>query len=69
MITSCDLKVWFMCELWRIGCLGCGGGGGMVCLLSFACSCVVSVRGGVPLPLGAWNGLRYFIVAIPAPSI
>ena len=22
-----------------------------------------------PLPLGAWNGLRYFIVALPVPSI
>ena len=22
-----------------------------------------------PLPLGAWNGLRYFIVALPEPSI
>ena len=22
-----------------------------------------------PLPLGAWDGLRYFIVALPAPSI
>ena len=23
----------------------------------------------VPFPLGAWNGLRYFIVALPEPSI
>ena len=22
-----------------------------------------------PLPLGAWDGLRYFIVALPKPSI
>ena len=22
-----------------------------------------------PLPLGAWDGLRYFIVALPVPSI
>ena len=22
-----------------------------------------------PLPLGAWDGLRYFIVALPEPSI
>ena len=22
-----------------------------------------------PLPLGTWNGLRYFIVALPVPSI
>ena len=25
--------------------------------------------GGFPLPLGAWDGLRYFIVALPEPSI
>ena len=24
---------------------------------------------GFPLPLGAWDGLRYFIVALPEPSI
>ena len=24
---------------------------------------------GFPLPLGAWDGLRYFIVALPRPSI
>ena len=23
----------------------------------------------VPLPLGAWDGLRYFIVALPEPSV
>ena len=23
----------------------------------------------LPLPLGAWDGLRYFIVALPEPSI
>ena len=23
----------------------------------------------LPLPLGDWDGLRYFIVALPAPSI
>ena len=43
---------------------------GLVCLLLFACRCVVSV--GVrraPLPLGAWGGLRYFIVALPEPSM
>ena len=22
-----------------------------------------------PLPLGAWDGLRYFIMALPGPSI
>ena len=25
--------------------------------------------GEVPLPLGAWDGLRYFIMALPEPSI
>ena len=25
--------------------------------------------GEVPLPLGAWDGLPYFIVALPEPSI
>ena len=40
----------------------------LVCLLSFTCNCVVSVR-GIPLPQGAWDGLRYFIVALPGPSI
>ena len=37
-------------------------------LLLFTCNYVVSV-GGFPLPLGAWDGLRYFIVALPEPSI
>ena len=32
-------------------------------------SAVVCLFGGVPLPLGAWDGLRYFIVALPEPSI
>ena len=41
-------------------------------LLLFTCNYVVSVRGGgggLPLPLGAWDGLRYFIVALPETSI
>ena len=42
----------------------------LICLLLFTCNFVVSVGGGgVPLPLGAWDGLRYFIVALPEPSI
>ena len=41
----------------------------LICLLSFACNCVLSVRGSFPLPLGAWGGLRYFIVTLPWPSI
>ena len=40
----------------------------LICLLLFTCNCVVSVW-GVPLPLGAWDGLRYFIVALSEPSI
>ena len=39
----------------------------LICLLSFTCNYVVSER--FPLPLGAWDGLRYFIVALPEPSI
>ena len=35
-----------------------------ICLLSFTCNYVVSA-----LPLGALDGLRYFIVALPEPSI
>ena len=40
-------------------------------LLSFTCNYVVSVRGVVwgPLPLGAWDRPRYFIVALLGPSI
>ena len=41
----------------------------LICLLLFTCNYVVSVRRGFPLPLGAWDGLRYFIVALPEPSI
>ena len=42
---------------------------------AFFCYCllVITVCGfcseGFPLPLGAWKGLRYFIVALPGPSI
>ena len=41
----------------------------LICLLLFTCNYVVSVRRGFPLPLGTGNGLRYFIVAPPEPSI
>ena len=42
----------------------------LICLLLFTCNYVVSVRPErFPLPLGAWDGLRYFIVALPEPSI
>ena len=40
----------------------------LICLLLFTCNYVVSVWIGT-LPLGAWDGLRYFIVALPEPSI
>ena len=36
-----------------------------ILLLSFTCNYVVSVRRGFSLPLGVWNGLHYFIVALP----
>ena len=32
-------------------------------------SAVVYCLERFPLPLGAWDGLRYFIVALPVPSI
>ena len=41
----------------------------LICLLLFTCNYVVSVLRGFFLPLGAWDGLRYFIVALPEPSI
>ena len=41
----------------------------LVCLLLFVCNYVFSFCRGFPLPLGAWDGLRYFIVALPEPSI
>ena len=42
---------------------------GLICLLLFTCNYVVSVFERIPLPLGAWDWLRYFIVALPVPSI
>ena len=43
----------------------------LICLLSFTCTrnYVVFVFERFPLPLGAWGGLPYFIVALPEPSI
>ena len=41
----------------------------LICLLLFTCNYVVSVLEWFPLPLGAWDGLRYFIVALHEPSI
>ena len=43
----------------------------LICLLSFACNHVVSVWRGfnTPVPLGAFDGLPSFIVALPGPSI
>ena len=40
----------------------------LICLLLFTCNYVVSCLERFPLPLGAWDGLRYFIVALPEPS-
>ena len=40
----------------------------LICLLLFTCNYVVSFRRGL-IPLGAWDGLRYFIVALSEPSI
>ena len=41
----------------------------LICLLLFTWYYVVSVLERFPLPLGAWDGLRYFIVTLPEPSI
>ena len=41
----------------------------IICLLLFTCNYVVSVFERFPLPLGARDGLRYFIVALPELSI
>ena len=39
----------------------------IIIIIIITCNYVVSVR--VPLPLGAWNRLRYLIVAHTGPSI
>ena len=41
----------------------------LICLMLFTCNYVVSVFERFPPPLGAWDGLRYLIVALPEPSI
>ena len=41
----------------------------LICLLLFTCNYVVSVLQGFLLPHGTGDGLRYFIVALPEPSI
>ena len=41
----------------------------LICLLSFTCNYFGFCLERFPLPLGAWDGLRYFIVALLEPSI
>ena len=42
----------------------------LICLLLFTCNYVCGFcLERFPLPLGAWDGLHYFIVALPEPSI
>ena len=41
----------------------------LVCLLLFTRNYVDLCLERFPLPLGAWDGLHYFIVALPEPSI
>ena len=41
----------------------------LICLLLFTCNYVVFCLERFSLPLGAWDGLRYFIVALPEPAI
>ena len=40
----------------------------LICLLLFTCNLGFCLE-RFPLPLGAWDGLLYFIVALPEPSI
>ena len=40
----------------------------LICLLLFTSNCLVLLE-RFPLPLGAWDGLRYLIGALPEPSI
>ena len=40
----------------------------LICLRMFTCNYVVSVE-RFSLPLGAWDGLRYFIMALTGPFI
>ena len=42
---------------------------GLIFLLSITCNYVVSVLRGFVFPFGDLDGLRYFIVALPVPSI
>ena len=39
----------------------------LICQLLFTCNYVVSVQ-RFHIPLGAWDGLHYFIVALPEPT-
>ena len=41
----------------------------LICLQLFTCNYVLFLLERFPLPLGAWDGLRYFVVALPEPSI
>ena len=41
----------------------------LICLLLFTCQLGGFCLEKFTLPLGAWDGLRYFIVALPEPSI
>ena len=42
----------------------------LICLLLFTEPVIMwFLFGEVPLPPGAWDGLRYLIVALPEPSI
>ena len=41
----------------------------LICLILFTCNYVVSVGEVSSSSLGAWDGLRHFIVALPEPSI
>ena len=54
-------------HMWR-RCRGQLPGGELICLLLFTCNVWFLLK-RLPLPLCAWDELRYFIVALPEPSI
>ena len=68
-VLSCRI-LFCLFVIYRINYIGWERKTELICLLSFTCNYVVSVRRGWgPFLLGARVGLRYFIVALPGPSI